>query len=574
MFKVYLDDKLIYHPNLPELSLETAVLKQELNKTCSFDFRINQKNQYYGSIKKMQSIVKIYEDKRRIFRGRVYSSQDGFHKQKDVKCEGELSFLNDSIQRPYKFEGSVADYFALLINAHNSQVDEFKRFKVGQCTVTDPNDLIVRSDSEYPKTWKVIEDKLIKKLGGYIITREEPDGIYIDYLKDFESLNEQNIEYALNLLDFTDAIKGSDLATAIIPLGAKLKDESGQDTDERLTIKEVNNQVDYVSSPEAVAKYGLIYKVVKWDDVTLAENLLRKANQELQKCIHLTQNLKIKAVDLNRVDKDIRSFRIGCYVKVVSKAHDLNELLLVRKLEINLLDPKAGFLNLGDERKTFTDKSAEMGNDLKDITITEGKPGKDAAIISPTEPTDKTQLWCDTSVNPPLLKQWNGEQWVIVNDNAEDIVQIYQDISSQIQKANDKIMFEVGENTYVKAEVDKLIAAQNTRLTQTENSFNFEFSNFQRNLDGLTNDMNAKFTNQEKYIRFVDGEIWLGVKGNPIMLRQRNDRISFLENDVEVAYISNNTMFITKVEITKELKIGLFALKYLDSGYLPLQKVE
>lgn len=45
-----------------------------------------------------------------------------------------------------------------------------------------------------------------------------------------------------------------------------------------------------------------------------------------------------------------------------------------------------------------------------------GKDGKDGAIASNTAPTDKTKVWLDTSVKPPLLKRWNGKEWEIVND--------------------------------------------------------------------------------------------------------------------------------------------------------------
>lgn len=46
----------------------------------------------------------------------------------------------------------------------------------------------------------------------------------------------------------------------------------------------------------------------------------------------------------------------------------------------------------------------------------QGIPGADAAITSNTAPSDKTRLWCDTSVDPPLLKRYDGSKWTVVND--------------------------------------------------------------------------------------------------------------------------------------------------------------
>lgn len=364
MYKVYLDEKLLYHPNMEELSLGRAKVKVELNKAGSFDFTIYKANNRYSDIKKKKSIVTIYNEDRRLFRGRVLNAKKGFYNQLQVTCEGELAFLLDSMVRPYEFKGKVEEYFRFLVESHNTQMDdEARKFKIGRCTVKDPNDYIVRANTGvngYSKTLDEMKEKLIEKLGGYLWTREESDGIYIDYLEDFETANSQTVEFAKNLLDFEETIKGQDIVTAIIPLGAKLTDENGEEIDERLTISSVNDGVDYVYSPEAVEKYGFIYDTVTWDDVTLPGNLLRKGKEELQNRINLTRTIELQAVDLHNMNLDIQSFGLGNYTKVVSKPHDFDEMLLTRKLDINLLDPSDGTLTLGDERVTFVDKQAEV----------------------------------------------------------------------------------------------------------------------------------------------------------------------------------------------------------------------
>ena len=82
----------------------------------------------------------------------------------------------------------------------------------------------------------------------------------------------------------------------------------------------------------------------------------------------------------------------------------------------------------------------------------DGTPGKDAAIQSPTEPDDKSQLWLDTSVTPPLLKQWNGEEWVVVNDVQEQIQSLRQELLSSIENTSRSIKMEVAENYYLKGD--------------------------------------------------------------------------------------------------------------------------
>lgn len=402
MYKVYLDEKLLYHPNMEELSLGRAKVKVELNKAGSFDFTIYKANNRYSDIKKKKSIVTIYNEDRRLFRGRVLNVKKGFYNQLQVTCEGELAFLLDSTVRPYEFKGSVEELFQFYINSHNAQMDEARKFKAGRCTVTDPNDYIVRANTGvngYPKTLDEMKEKLVEKLGGYLWTREEPDGIYIDYLEDFETMNSQTVEFAKNLLDFEETIKGQDIVTAIIPLGAKLKDENGEEIDERLTISSVNDGVDYVYSPEAVEKYGYIFETVTWDEVTLPENLLRKGKEELQNHINLTRTIELQAVDLHNMNLDIQSFGLGNYTKVISKPHDFNEMLLTRKLDINLLDPSDGSLTLGDERVTFVDKQVEASNKINQTIKTVEKITSDYEINK-----EKVEKWIESIENKLTLE--------------------------------------------------------------------------------------------------------------------------------------------------------------------------
>lgn len=49
------------------------------------------------------------------------------------------------------------------------------------------------------------------------------------------------------------------------------------------------------------------------------------------------------------------------------------------------------------------------------ITITVISDGLDAAISSDTPPEDTSRLWLDTSVDPPILKRYNGTDWEPVN---------------------------------------------------------------------------------------------------------------------------------------------------------------
>ena len=42
-------------------------------------------------------------------------------------------------------------------------------------------------------------------------------------------------------------------------------------------------------------------------------------------------------------------------------------------------------------------------------------------IESDSEPIDKSKIWLDTSVDPPLFKKWSGDGWEVVNDTTSEI---------------------------------------------------------------------------------------------------------------------------------------------------------
>lgn len=367
MYKIYCDGELIYHPTVEELTISAPKLSLEVNKSGSFDFKIYPKHPKYASIKKLKSVIEIFQDEVRLFRGRVLDFKIDFYNAKIVVCEGDLGFLNDSIVRPYQFQGTVIDYLKLLLECHNSQVEENKKFYLGNVTVTDQNDYITRSDSTYPSTWTIIEEKLISKLGGYLVIRRDSSKNYLDYLVDSEYKSNQVIQFGENLLDVSQFIKGKDIKTAIIPVGAEILDDNGEGMGVKLDIRSINDGKDYVYNQEAVDIFGWIYDVVEFKDVTVVENLKRKGEEYLAKSILSDFTIELNAIDLSMIDVSIDEFRIFEYVKIKSLAHKLDDMFLIKKLDIDLINPQNNKVTVGTELKSFTDKDFSDKNTIKDV---------------------------------------------------------------------------------------------------------------------------------------------------------------------------------------------------------------
>lgn len=421
--------------------------------------------------------------------------------------------------------GGVTELFTYLINQHNEQVEETKRFKVGNVTVTDPNDYINRSNVTYETTFDILKTRLLDTLGGYLWVRHEADGVYLDYLADFSYMSTQRITFGENLLDYAHTRDGSEIATALIPLGARLTDANGKQTEERLTISEVNSGKDYVYDEAAVAQYGWIFDTQTWDDVTQAGNLKQKALEALSEKIKTVDTIEMTAADLSQMDKSFDDFRIGQYVFVDSPPHGLNgEKFLVTKMTLNLSDPSQNKLTFGRVKSSFTEETNRDHQAVGDL-------------ISRTETIENDYVTNDT------------------------VTSITEDVYSRIDQTAESIMSEVG-STYVTSEGFQ--EELNTRFTQTEEGWEMTFNQFRQWAETENGETQTAFEELRRYIRFIEGNIELGDQNNDLKCIISNTKISFLQNGTEVAYISNNKLYITNAEVLDRFTVGNPSSGYFD----------
>lgn len=142
-------------------------------------------------------------------------------------------------------------------------------------------------------------------------------------------------------------------------------------------------------------------------------------------------------------------------------------------------------------------------------------------------------------------------------DNVNDkLTELRQEINSNIEETGEAIKSSVYEKVYLKDDVDTLLSSVNTEVEQTKTSWQVTFNQLVKQLNDYSDGSDAAFDEIRKYIRFEDGNILLGNSSSPLILRIRNDRIQFLQNGYEVAYISDQRMYNTTCEIINQLRIA------------------
>lgn len=419
MYTIKVDGIGLYAPNLANegYSVLNPKITYELNKAGSLEFVVPPNNVNYNKIHKLKSIVQVFDDGVEIFRGRVLHDDTDFYKRKSVYCEGELAFLLDSIVRSYDYHGNFDGLFNQLIENHNSQVDDEKKFRIGQITVKDKNDYIHYSSTQYPNTWDEINEKLIKTHGGYLRVRLDDGERYIDYIEDYTNVSDQVIEFGKNMIDLSTYISADDVFTVLIPLGSQIKNESGETTG-RVTIESVNDGKDYIQDDNAISIFGKIVKTQKWDNVSHPDNLLYKAHEYLESGVQMATTLTMKAVDLHLLDVNVESIKLGDYCRVLSIPHGIDRLFQCSKIQIDLTNPQNSVYTFGLNLKSMTDQQLSNNSDVKSIISNTNDSSKQELEQKITNAQQAMKNEMADAVNK-ISGGTNGHVVLVKNDDGE-----------------------------------------------------------------------------------------------------------------------------------------------------------
>ena len=349
-YKIRVDGVTISNSKISESVVDSPIVTLETNKTGSFTFTLPQGHAYYDKIQRRKSSVVVIRDGEELFSGICVSEKIDMFKQKKITCEGELTFLNDSIQRQARYQNqTVYSLLNAYLQSHNSQVEAAKAFTIGQVTV-EGGDTIYRY-TNMNTTMKEISEDLIDNYGGYLRVRHQNNVRYLDYLAASPRLNNQVIELGKNLINYDSNIDNTDIATVIIPLGAKQDEQVIEGLEKRLDIKSVNSGLDYIeASQDILDRYGRICKVVIWDDVTVPSILKSKAQEYLNNVQFEDVQVTCTAIDMGVFSPDVDDFRLLDTIRIISEPHGMNKLFMLNKVKYNLNEP---------EKDTFTFSKTE-----------------------------------------------------------------------------------------------------------------------------------------------------------------------------------------------------------------------
>lgn len=338
MYTIYADDSLLYLPGDEALSALSPVLETQCNAAGTLTFVLLPEHPLYNALHKLRTRIRVMQDDEIIWRGRVLETETDFYRQKTVTCEGELTYLVDSVLHPYKladYDGTAAGLFRLYLTRHNEAVSEAQQFQIGD---VDIETLSSVENTGYGNTWDEISANLIDVHGGFLRIRYDGDVRYLDWTKGSGESCGQVIRFGENLLDLSEYVSASEVVTCLIPY-------AGQG-DSKITIASVNDGKDYIEDAAGIALYGRIWGVTEFDAKDAAK-LLEMAKENLQKRLEEKITITISAVDLHLLDVDAETFHVGDKVRVVSPPHGIDAEYTCTAISLDLVNPDQSEYTIG-----------------------------------------------------------------------------------------------------------------------------------------------------------------------------------------------------------------------------------
>ena len=160
---------------------------------------------------------------------------------------------------------------------------------------------------------------------------------------------------------------------------------------------------------------------------------------------------------------------------------------------------------------------------------------------------------------------------LVVDAAKDEALDATGEAAAQIALTAEQIRSEVKRDYATADQVSQMNETLSTLAEQSENNFTWTVTKVNEIIedaaasDNLTREqLNLIHT----YMRFGEDGLTIGKAGNPLTFRVVNDRLAFYMNDTEVAYLSDNKLYVTQAEILARLQIGKFAYEPQSNGNL------
>ena len=247
----------------------------------------------------------------------------------------------------------------------------------------------------------------------------------------------------------------------------------------------------------------------------------------------LKNTLTLKAID--------DGFEFLDNVRVQSTPHNISKMYLLTEKKTPLADPKGATITLGSSELSLSDTAL---NGFKDA-----------------------QERIETVTGTMDLNN------ALTNAQLNEIAQTTLDLQSTMERTAQELISQMSATYTSSSSFEEFKETVSTQFTQSASAFSLQFDKLLSQISTLNGDTNQQFSQISKYIRFEDGNIILGRSDSALTLKIQSDRISYILDNVEIAYFSSGRLYVDNLEAITTLTVGNFAWIPRSNGNLSLKMI-
>lgn len=263
--------------------IKNPKLIKEVNSLEQFTFKIYPDHLNYSQLKIKESIIKVYQDDKIIFKGKIVKEKLNFDKSKDITCEGLLGTLADNRFNDIRYIKGIIDsgyimgpqifncrlgpteknvhhgwFEEVVINYNNLFCKTTDRLKIGEVCSTVPKNSPLETSLNYRFNFmqtagglpidiakiviEKIKDKTLLEILNFIIENGiymtddgshpyplkyffptyDEDNTYLNICTEHDLKNQKNsqkIVFGENMIDLVIEQDSNSVVTAIVPVG-------------------------------------------------------------------------------------------------------------------------------------------------------------------------------------------------------------------------------------------------------------------------------------------------------------------------------------------------------------------
>lgn len=350
----------------PNAHISGGKLTEYVNEVPTFEFCIYPNNPGYSTLENMLTTVTVYDRKagEDTFKGRVYSISDVMTADgvvcKNVSCEGELAYLNDTIQPSLSYGSGVMLGAAVnaILNTHNTRVgDDARRIQFyGGGNVGLPEAFA----EDYISSFDAVKE--LCEMCGWEFRIVYANGVrYLELAKQFGERSGTEIALSVNLKALQRDTAVKDIVTRYYALGVN---EAGGYFD----LKASSVHSEYLTNSALEAKYGIIEAAKIYTDITVkdsqgipagAARLYRAAKRDYGQMVGMLTSFSLDAVDLALINGSYESLKMYDTYRVITKLQGIDDEVRITGRTLMLDNPQNPTLTFGQKQTTLTSMLAK-----------------------------------------------------------------------------------------------------------------------------------------------------------------------------------------------------------------------